>query len=466
MNHPDLTVNRTGSRLQSARHMKPVTPYGTGFRRILTACCVCALMMAASAAQAQVSFYTVVDQALRNSSQVKIAEAEVRKAEGAVSEVKDAYIPNLSVGSGLGYSFGFTINPPTLYNVNSQSLLFSFSQHDYIRAARAGLHAAQMHLKDIRQQIILETAESYIDLDMLQHSLAALRQESGYSERLVNIVNDRFAAGLESKVEVTHTRLGTANIHLKQLELNSRQSEMQDHLAHLTGLPAAALKTDTASIPAPPAVRPGEVITGLTPGLEAAFDIARSKQYQAYGVKREEFRPQAGLGAQYNRYSTLADFQQNFPRANANNFSIGLNLTWPLFDQTRKAKRVQAEADAVRAQQEFAQFRDQTGEQVLKLENTYTQLAAQQEVAELTAELAQDKLDAIVTQSNGRAPGITPLTPKDEQTARIEERQRYIDALDAKLALAKIQLELLRATGSIEAWARSPITALPAPAAP
>jgi outer membrane protein len=446
--------------------MKSVTLNCAVFRRLITACCVCALLLAATAASAQVSFYTVVDQALRNSHQVKIAEADVRKSEAAVRELRDAYIPNLSVGSGLGYSYGFTINPPTIYNVTSQSLLFSFSQHDYIRAARAGLHGAQMHLSDVRQQVILDAAESYIELDTLQQSLAALHDEHEYSGRLVGIVNDRFAAGLESKVEVTRARLNAATVNLKQVQMRTRVSELQDHLSRLTALPADTVRADTASIPAAPAFKPGERIAGTTPALEAAFDNARAKQYQAFGVKREEYRPQAGLAAQYNRYSTLNNFQNNFKNFTPNNFGFGLNLNWPLFDETRRAKRVQADADASRAQSEFLQARDQSAEGVLKLQNSFEQIAAQQQVAALTAELAKDRLDAILTQANASAAGETPLTPKDEQTARSEERERYLDVLEAKLSLAKIQLELLRATGSIEPWAKSAITTASSPTTP
>ena len=104
---------------------------------------------------AQVSFYTAVDLALRNSTQVRISAAQVQHAEAAVMESVDAYRPSFSVGSSLGYSYGFPVGQPSVYSVSAQSLAFSFSQPDYIRAARAALLAAQLQLKDTRQQVIL-----------------------------------------------------------------------------------------------------------------------------------------------------------------------------------------------------------------------------------------------------------------------------------------------------------------------
>ena len=79
-------------------------------------------------------------------------------------ESVDAYKPSFSVGSSLGYSYGFPVGQPSVYSVTAQSLAFSFSQPDYIRSARAALLAAQLQLKDTRQQVILDTALDYIQL--------------------------------------------------------------------------------------------------------------------------------------------------------------------------------------------------------------------------------------------------------------------------------------------------------------
>ncbi len=79
-------------------------------------------------ATAQVSLYTVVDLALRNSTSVRMAQADVMRAAAGLTESKDAYVPNLNFGSSLGYSYGFPLGEPSVFNVSSQSLLFTFSQ--------------------------------------------------------------------------------------------------------------------------------------------------------------------------------------------------------------------------------------------------------------------------------------------------------------------------------------------------
>jgi hypothetical protein len=97
------------------------------------------------------------------------------------------------------------------------------------------------------------------------------------------------------------------------------------------------------------------------------------------------------------------------------------------------------------------------------LQKSVAELTAQETVAALQNELAQDQLDAISTQlqmGSGGAGGSLPL-PKDEQAARIGERSRYVDMLETQFQLTQARLSLLRTMGRIEDWAKSPPAARP-----
>src|SRR5580698_7987971 len=94
------------------------------------------------AAPAQISLSTAVDMAERSSPSVRDAAAKVLHASAAISEAKDAYVPNIIMGTSPGYAYGYPFGYPSLFNATSQSLVLSFSQPDYIRAARAGFNAA------------------------------------------------------------------------------------------------------------------------------------------------------------------------------------------------------------------------------------------------------------------------------------------------------------------------------------
>ena len=98
-------------------------------------------VLVSGGARAQVSFYTAVDLALRNSTQVRISAADVQHAEAAVMESVDAYKPSFSVGSSLGYSYGFPVGQPSIYSVIAQFaglLLFPTGLHPLRPRSAAG----------------------------------------------------------------------------------------------------------------------------------------------------------------------------------------------------------------------------------------------------------------------------------------------------------------------------------------
>jgi outer membrane protein TolC len=417
-------------------------------------------LIAQTGAWAQFSFYTAVDLALRNSTQVRISAADVQHAEAAVMESVDAYKPSFSVGSSLGYSYGFPVGQPSVYSVSANSLAFSFSQPDYIRSARAALLAAQLQLKDTRQQVILEAALDYIELATTNQQITALDEETGFVNRLIEIENDRVAAGLDSKVELTQARLTGAQIALRRLHLDDQGDLLRARLAHLTGLTSSDIVSEPRTIPSAPELSPQVGVEGLAmdgnSGVKAAYASARSKLYASFGDARQNNRPTFAFGGEYNRYAKFNNYNEYYLRFQHNNFNVGIQITLPLFDASRKAKAKGSSAEAVQAAAQADQLRDQTGEQILQLQKTMAELAGQEQVAELQNELAQDQLDTITTQlrlGTGAPGGAAPL-PRDEQGARISERSRFVDLLQTRFQLTQTRLSLLRSLGRIEDWAK------------
>src|SRR5665213_773812 len=71
--------------------------------RLLHLLIACSMLAAAGLpAAAQISFTTAVDLALKNNPKVLMAQADVDKAQAALSQSRDVYVPAVSGGSGLG----------------------------------------------------------------------------------------------------------------------------------------------------------------------------------------------------------------------------------------------------------------------------------------------------------------------------------------------------------------------------
>jgi outer membrane protein TolC len=435
-------------------HAKPI--HDPRSARILLP--ILALCLLAPTASAQVSLATVVDLAQHNSTTVRIAQADLNKAQAALAQTEDAYIPNFQIGSNVGYSHGFPTGQPSVGSASMQSLVLSYSQRQYVKAARAGIDAANLSLKDAREQVALDASTAYIELDTVSRELTAAGQQDAFTANLVHIESERNEAGVDSDIDLLQARLTAATLKLARLHLETRAATLAKQLAVLTGLPVGSILPDHASIPPIPAITAGDGVNSL-PSIDSATALARSKQFQAKGDDLSWKRPSIGFGAVYNYDSNeLNSYSTYYNNFTPNNVSFGLQITIPFFDFSLRAKAKETAAEALRAKVEAEEAQHQNDVQIATLNATLRELDAQAEVASLKQQIADAQLKAVLAQlesGNGAAAGPNPqpqTSPKAEQLARIDERQKYEDALDASLSLAKTRLSLLRALGHMQDW--------------
>jgi outer membrane protein TolC len=457
-------------------------PSGRGFVLPAYALPVAALLWLTSAARAQISFTSAVGLAVSNSPRVRMAQADLDKAHAAVAEAHDAYLPIVQGIMDLGYSYGAPLGEPTLFSFDAHSLVFNYSQHDYIRAAASGLTAAKSSLEEAREEVAEDAATTYVSLDSAQQRRTALADEYGYANQLARIVQDRIDLGQDTQLELKQAQRIGVELRLQILKLDDDIDGYRSHLARLDGLPDGPLVAESGSIPALPEIAvpsPDRIanpsatrVEALpdTPAVKAAFANAQAKQQQAFGDSRYLYRPQVGFFAAYSRFSTFNNYETYYPAFSVNTLNaigIGIQITIPFYDPIHQDKAGASLADARHAEQEALAARNQMFEGRIKLQHASAELAAQAELAGFDQQIAQLQLDAILTQLQAGTgnPGGPQLTPKDEQKARIQERQHYIDLLNARSNLRQTQIQILRLTGQLDTWLKS-ATVTSAPDAP
>ena len=421
------------------------------------------LLLAAAlppAAQAQISLSTAVSLAEKNSPTVRAAAAGVWQARAGLSQSTDVYYPSFSLGSSVGPPpYGFPLGNPDIYDVDAQSLVFSFSQHDYTRAARASLRAAVLNLKDAQQQVALDVALDYVELDHDLKEIAALGDEKNDADQLVQIEQQRVAAGVDPRLAELRAELTGAQVSEKSIHLQNDADEARQRISHLTGLPGDGLDTIDSSIPAVPRFAPvadGQ-LRDSNPGLAAQYADAQSRFFTAFGDERQNHRPSIGFGLKYQRFAKYQNFQEYYHNFQQNNISAGIQVTIPIFDPSLKAKAQASAASAARAQAQADASRDQLSEATLQMRRSIDELAAQQRVAQIQDEISEEQLRSVESEltSGSGSPAAPAASPIQAEQARIEERERYEDMLDSSFALMKVELNLLRATGQITTWVQS-----------
>src|SRR5215472_9820303 len=405
-------------------------------------------------------FRTAIELALKNSASGSAARADVERAQATVRQARDVYLPQVTAGSALGYSHGFPLSlegsAPSLFNVNIQEYVFNMAQRQYIHAAESDAATAAAQSADRRNDIIMETALDYIQLDLLDSSVSVQKEQQDAVTKLQDIVNQRVQAGLDSQTELTRAKLAVAHTRLDIARTQTAADELRLRLSQLTGLPANAIRTVSETIPQLPSVSQtddlaGEAATNNTT-VKIAEEAAKAKDFRAR-AEHKTLYPTFDLAGQYAVLARFNNYDKFFQMGSfqRNNLSIGVLIRFPFLNPPLRAAASAAHFDAIKAHEEARNVKQQVSAEALRQQRSVQRFAAARDVAQLEHELAQADIDAIhaKVESGG-------ATLREEQNARVNEHQRYTAYLNSGFELDKAQVQLLRQIGELESWALGP----------
>ncbi|MEZ2346499.1 TolC family protein [Terriglobus sp. RCC_193] len=405
----------------------------------------------------QGTLQSVTQAATRNSERIKIAESELEKAKASLSGTRDVYIPSVSLSSGLGASSGITLNVPTVFTASAQSLVFNYSQRNYVRAARYGVEAAMHSLTDVRQQVEGDTVVTYMSLANASTRLNVLRAQHVRAFRFLEVVTERLAAGYETELEMMRVQKEAAAINLQEVQTEHKVESLRQHLATLTGT------VDSVMDLPDPRMMPDEIaekvtipeLTCKTPAdvLSAQAD-AQSKLQTSFGDARYTLRPQISLQAQYGRISPLNSVSTYYNlHGNYNTLAVGVQIQLPILDFGRRAHAREAAADALKAQHQVVSLRQQERESCSELQSSLIELTVQLRLAQLEYKIAAAELAALEIQANSGAPSsLNATTPKETYRAQMQVGQKLLDTLAVDAQLKEVYIRFLRQNGRLHDW--------------
>ena len=423
--------------------------------RLLALSCAFAFLGGVLSAE-QVPLKRVVELALVHSSTMQASQIDEQRAFASYHEARYQYLPQLSVGSGLGKSYGYPLSlegsAPSIINTTAQSALINPALKDFVRAARTEYEASGVQSKDQRSQVIQDTVLKYAELSKWETLMTHLGHDYEDALKMEQAVNERISAGVDNPLLRNQARLDAARVYLHISQAQGAIDVLRNQLAQLTGLPAAAIETVPESIPPLPEVKQEDNLAAKaeqqSPLIQVADLRATSLAFRARGEHRAMW-PSIDFAAQYALLATFNNYQQFFqPHSfQANNATVGVEIRFPFLNPSQHAHAQAADAAALHARKDVEATKNQVSDQTLKLQRSVEQLAAAQQVVELEYEIAKSNLDALqIRVDSGSA------TLHDLDDARNQVHERYDTLQDTNFDLQRARISLLRATGDLEAW--------------
>jgi len=413
-------------------------------------------ILAVSSATAEVlTLKRAVELALAHSPAAAQATADEQRAFASYREARNQYIPQMTVGSGLGGSWGYPLSlegsAPSLVNVTAQSALFNPALQDFIRAARTEYDATKASMKDRHDQIVQDTALTYLELVKWEREVSRLSEQLNDAANMEQIVSQRVKAGVDSEHSQQQAKLVSARARLRMAQAQGSIAVLRATLSQLTGIPAGSVETDPDSAAALPELQSENGLPEKTaessPAVLSAEQHAIAQSFRARSEHRSLW-PSVDFATQYAVLAKYNNWVQFFPKAfERNNATVGVVIRFPFLNFSQRAHAQAADADTLRAKRDVQSTKNQVSQQTLKLQRSVEQLAAAQEVSELEYELAKSNVEAVEVRMNSGGASV-----HDAADARTQMFEKYSALQDANFELLRARIGLMRATGELGSW--------------
>ena len=395
-----------------------------------------------------------IDLALQNSKDIQLAKIQARVADQSAGLTKAEFLPNVSAGSGAGYTYGLPETPggrpPSIFSITYTEEVFNGPLRGLAREQQEQARAQRIALEDTRNLVMDRVATAYLELVKVRHSLELLRKEKESAEKIVEVTQERQGEGFELPTEVTKAQLTKAQVVQRILQLEGRQDELEVFLRNQLGLaPDQLMDLAAEELPGSAEQAGADLVALAAQGntsLAFAESDVKAKEFRLAGEKKGywptlELVSIYSVLAKYN-FRNYSNIYNNFTY---NNLNAGVNVNVPIFSSKTRANVALAQANLDAAKVNLAGKRNQVSAEVRQRSRKVQETEAAKEVARLELQLAQQSLAVIQSQF-----GEGKMSLRDVEKARLDESEKWMAYLDANFRRQQAQLELLRTAGQLD----------------
>jgi len=414
----------------------------------------------------------LIDQALAQSPNLKLAEARIARARAYTEATRAADRPqvNGSLDATRQHYSANSIYPPPLGGATENSatgrltgsweLDFFGKNRAAIDAAVGSANAAVADAQAARVLLASNVARQYVELARLQAQLGVAQRTLEQRSQTLSLVRDRVSAGLDTRLEERQSE-GSLPEARQQIEVLREQAAMaRNALDALVGQPGAA----QSLVPAPlaslrpialPAALPADLLGRRADIAAARWRVEAASQEVA--VARAQFYPNVNLTAFVGLASLGLD---NFVKGGSREWGVGPAIRLPIFEAGRLRANLRGKAADVDAAVESynATLLDalhETADQIAAARSIDQQMAEQRE-AQAAAESAY-----AIAQQRYRAGLGNYLNVLSAETSVLQQRRQAVDLAARRL---DTQARLARALGGGYAATDPVLAAAPAAA--
>lgn len=389
------------------------------------------------------SLEDVVNQALCNNPQTKIAWQAALYQASLVGANQSSFLPTLSATGSIAQVESSEMKTGNQDNASLtlSYLLYDFGKRDAtLENAKQLLNAALASQDSTIQSVFLQAVQSYYALFGAQASLEAFQEAEQYAKESLNAANTRLRVGTTTKADMLQAQTAYSQAMLNRIKAQGSVKSAQGALASAMNLaPDDALALQQPSLKPPTEEFTKNIHTlmqeaqGKHPDLLAAQ--AKIKAYEA-SVKAAK----ADNMPTFSLSSSVGNTDTTVLSHSSRTSSIGLYVSIPIFTGYNTKYKIQAAQEQLR--QSEAEYEKLSHDVALDVYQTYQTLMSETQAIDASRDLvvsAEASHDMAMGRYKAGVGSILDLL--NAQSALASARQEYVQSLYnwyiTKAALAK-----------------------------
>jgi outer membrane protein len=416
--------------------------------------------LVAGAATAEVHSLTlrqVLDIASRQNPDVALARLDQQRAEQGIKVARDPFVPKLTGGSGLAYTYGYPNsingNAPSLFEARTDMSLYNRPQSYQLASARETARGSQLGAQAKANDVAYQAADLFLDASEAARERETISNQVPSLKQVIEATTAGVSEGSELPLELKRARvnLAVSEQRLQSTVLDQDYYEMM--LAVALGYPASdrvkPVDTDI-SLPGAPGTEDEATDMALRNNRELrqmqSNVLAKQLDLRSYKAAR---LPQVSLVAQYALFAKY-NYVNYFQKFQRNNLQIGAAVTIPLLiGSASQGLAEQALTDMQKIRIQMDQVRNRIITDTRRSYEQWMKAESFRDLVRMQLDLAREQMTVFLAQN---AEGRIPIRTVEQ--ARLEESDRWIDFYVAETQLKRTQLAVLRDMGTLLASIR------------
>jgi NodT family efflux transporter outer membrane factor (OMF) lipoprotein len=384
---------------------------------------------------------------------LKAAEAQYTQSRAALRYNRAAYFPSINGGVSATRNKISNNRPPSLatngVTYNDFQIPFELSYEvdvwgrvrRTVESYRAQAQASAADLATVNLSMHAQLALFYFEARTLDAEEQLLNSTVTQYEQALELIENRFAGGLASDVEVQQARTQLETTRAEAVDVGVARAQYEHAVAVLIGKPPAEFSLAPLPLTAPPPPIPAGLPSEL---LERRPDIAAAERLMAsanaqIGVAKAAYYPTISLGATGGFESGVITTLISGPSAL---WSVGGSAIAPIFDAGRR--RANLDQAIAAYDQSTANYRETVLTGFQQVEDNVAALRIlehEAQVQDKAVVAAQKYLELAVTRYKGGVTSYLEVTTaqsaalSDEVTAVNILGRRMVDAVTLVQAL-------------------------------